>query len=211
MFIPLCQACVAMLLQKTGMRASSNSLPPMDLLSFLGALCDGIEKIKAFFNDEFTKILNNTPNAIPVCRESRKRSVRAMETSAREALHAFSMAVMAHIEKQLSSLQSRYDYCPKSADSSILRSQLPSSVSIACSNTCKSLLAVFTSVKQHTKRLWRLNLPDLFIKPLCQQFMGVLITHIKKSTISNNGAVNLIRDIDEYYSVQYIAFRGLFF
>lgn len=201
--MPLCQACTAMLLQKAGARASTSSLPPMDFLALLSSVCFGIDRVKAFFHEEFAKILSNTPNALPVCRESRKRAVRAMEGSAREALHAFCIAITAHIEKQLSSLQSRYDYCPKSAEASILRSQMSSTVSIACSNACKSLSTVCAAVKDYSKSIERLNLPEIFIRPFCQQFMGILISHLRKSTVSKDGAINLIRDIDEYYNVRH--------
>ena len=48
-----------------------------------------------------------------VCNESRKRAVRLVETGAKEALQAFALAVVAHVDKLLTNLLSKYDYAPK--------------------------------------------------------------------------------------------------
>jgi hypothetical protein len=201
LFLPATQACTALLLQKAGARASNSTLPSMDFLSILGTIFSSLDRMKSFFNTEFVKILSTVPNALPICRESRKRSVKAIENGARDSLHAFSISIIAHIEKQLTSLQSKYDYYPKALDMGLNRSQISLGVTLACSNACKSLSQVFAAVKACAGSLDRLNFVELFIKPLGQQFIGVLITHIKKMVISREGAANLLRDMDEYCNV----------
>lgn len=131
--------------------------------------------------------------------------MRLIEGAVRDALHAWTLAVVAHLEKQLSSLQSKYDFCPKNDVSSIaVGRQLlaPTGPSIACASVCKSVLQVFTALKDYSAQLERLNLQELFWKPLGQQFAGMLISHIKKLVVNREGSAQLLRDIAEYSKVR---------
>lgn len=150
--------------------------------------------------------------------------VTAIEDSARDALHAWAIAIVAHIEKQFSTLQSKYDYHPskagdilqsntfgRSASTNKGVSNLPvatssSGASIACVNVCKSLEAVITAVHLCAASLERINLVDLFWRPFGQQVMAVLLSHIRKSVISREGAAGLLRDIDEFCNVRKASF-----
>lgn len=207
LFVPCAHACTTLLLQNAAARPSSTVLPPMEFLSILGTIFVSLGKVKELFNNEFLRVLSAVPNAIPVCTESRKRAGKSIEDAARDALYAWSLAIVAHLEKQLANLQSKYDFCPKSdiggvnININIGRSAATSGITMACTHTSRSLRQVFDAVKSNASMLDRLNLADLFWRPFGQQFMGVLISHIRKTVVSREGASTLLRDIDEYCNV----------
>jgi hypothetical protein len=46
-----------------------------------------------------------------------------------------------------------------------------------------------------------LNMKDNFWRPLGQQLMGIIITHIRKQRITQDGAKVLLRDLDEFLNL----------
>ena len=59
------------------------------------------------------------------------------------------------------------------------------------------------SVRFYQADLVGLDLLDTFWKPIGQQFIGTLISHLKKQKITTEGAKILAKDIDEYYNVSF--------
>jgi hypothetical protein len=201
LFLPGTQACTTLLLQHAGSRSSS-TLPPREFLTVLATIFSSLDRLKDLFNAEFVSVLSPVPNALPVCRDCRKRAVKAIEDSARDAMHAWCISIVSHVERLLISLQSKYDYSPKNElGINMGRSGLQTGASIACTNACKALAAIHAAVGEQVGALDRLNLRELFWRPLGQQVVGLLISHVRKTVVDREGAPQLIRDIDEYCNV----------
>lgn len=105
------------------------------------------------------------------------------------------------MEKVLSSLQSKYDYAPKfesAANSSGARLE----PTTACDSACKVLQATISAVRTYESRLLGLDLVKVFWRPLGQQVLGVVISHLRRQKITPEGCKFVHRDIKEYSRVR---------
>lgn len=232
LFLPLSQACTTMLLKVAATRPQSSTLPPMEFLGVLSTLYSGVSRLKTHFEEVYVKPLSSQPNLILVCKEARRNALRVLESSAKCALHAWTLCIAQHVEKTLYCLQSKYDFSPKLeqlqqtigtnavgnelnktfnklADdiatnlASAGLAQKPQAISstAACSAVCKAMLIVSNNVRSHQGDLVGLNLLDSFWRPLGQQFVGSLISHLRKTKVSIEGGRVLLKDLEEYMNV----------
>jgi hypothetical protein len=141
-------------------------------------------------------------NTIAVCKESRKKAFKSLESGAKGVIFAWSLCVCSYIEKILTNLQSKYDYSPKSDPLLYnMRSNQAIDYSSACEAVCKALNYVITTVKSQQKYITGLDLKALFWRPFGRQIIGTLISHIRKQKISEEGSVLFMKDIQEYQNV----------
>ncbi len=209
LFLPWSKACTTMLLKMSSSRAQNSTLPPLELLSVLSATYYGVNRIKSHFEEVFMRPLSVLPNIVSICKDTRRNSIRAVEAAAKESLHAWTLCIAVHIEKILSNLQSKYDYAPKSDPMmnglafrvSGMKQQVIADPSMACDNVCKAILTVANAVRFNMINLLGLDVSKLFYKPLGQQIVGALITHLRKLKITAEGTKQLMRDIEEYTNV----------
>ena len=59
----------------------------------------------------------------------------------------------------------------------------------ACDHVCKAILEISNCVRSQQANVARLNLVDLFWKPLGIQLIGLLISHIRKQKITQEGYI----------------------
>jgi hypothetical protein len=71
----------------------------------------------------------------------------------------------------------------------------------ACDAVCKVIIRVTQSVRAKDTDLEPLDIDHIYWKPFGQQFIAVLIAHIRKFKISQMGARQLLRDLEEYRNV----------
>lgn len=120
------------------------------------------------------------------------------------AVHAWSLCIIVHVEKILFTLQSKYDYCPTSL--SLTQQQYSNSKSggctVACDAVCKELLTVANTVHLFEKSIHGLDLMKLFWRPFGQQFIGTIISHIRRQKVSEEGASVLVSDLTEFLNVR---------
>jgi hypothetical protein len=98
----------------------------------------------------------------------------------------------------LTSLQSRYDYSPK-FDPTANGARLEPTV--ACDAACKALQGIISVVRTYETKLLGLDMVKVFWRPLGQQVVGVLISHLRKQKITPEGCKFVNRDIKEYSRV----------
>ncbi|KAJ1441108.1 exocyst complex component Sec10-domain-containing protein [Ochromonadaceae sp. CCMP2298] len=189
LFLPWCKACVSLLLKLLSTRASAD-LPSEEYLVLLSVLTYGVSKIKSHFEEVFLRPLNALPNIVAVCKESRMKVFKTLDFSSREVLYCWTLCIVSHIENLLTSLQSRYDYTPKTD-----ASHTPST---ACEAACKDIAAVVSTVRAFAGKLEGLDLVRLFWRPMGQQLVGLLISHVRKQKVNIEGASVLRRDILHY-------------
>ncbi len=205
LFLPWSKACTTMLLKIASSRSQNSTLPPMELLAALSAVYYGIGRLKSNFEEVFLRPLSIMPNIVAICKDSRRNSIRAVESAAKESLHAWTLCVAVHLEKVLLNLQSKYDYSPK-ADPLAFRmggvaQKVVTDPTVACDSVCKAILTVANAVRTNQVNLLGLDLTKLFWKPLGQQVVGALICHLRKQKISPEGTKVLARDLEEYTNI----------
>jgi hypothetical protein len=109
----------------------------------------------------------------------------------------------------LGSLQSKHDYCPLDHMPIISGGRVVkpvNEISGACGHVCKAIMLVASSIRHYQRDFSNLDLKTVFWKPIGQQIMGVLISHIRRQRVSPHGARRLIKDIDEYFQVKLAVF-----
>lgn len=209
LFIPWSKACTNFLLKHAAVRAQSSELPPMEFLTALATVYTGVSKLKSHFNHVYLRPISLLSNAVVLCKESRMRAIVALESVARESISAWTLCVVVHVDKLLSTLQSKYNYNPKTNDLMSLasaavigeRTVSAASSTTACETVCKELFAVAQSVHHHQHEFLGLNLSETFWKPLGQQIVGNLISHFRRQKISEEGGIVLLKDINSYCEV----------
>ena len=145
------------------------------------------------------------PNAVEVCKENRKRAFKSLENSVRVSIFAWSMCIIVHIEKMLFTLQSKYDFAPSATShgsSANNASKHAASCTVACDAVCKELLMVANTVHACEKAIKGLDLMRLFWRPFGQQFIGLLVSHIRRQRVTEEGADMLLNDLNEYINVR---------
>ncbi len=76
---------------------------------------------------------------------------------------------------------------------------------VACDSVCKAIMTVANAVRSMQVNLIGLDLAKLFWKPMGQQVVGALISHLRKQKVSVEGTKVLMRDLEEYTHVSYRA------
>lgn len=203
LMIPWSRACTTMLLKICATKAANTSLPPMDLLPAVVALIYGKNQIKTHFDTTFMRALSTSPNLVVVCKEARRKTFKNIVNLARECLHAWTLGVAFHIEKLLSSLQSKYDYAPKfDPINNMLNGNKGSTNSTAaCDAVCKAIIHVTNTIRNYETQLVGIDMQLMFWKPFGSQCMGNLISHLRKQKITTDGSMMLLRDLQEYKHV----------
>jgi hypothetical protein len=71
----------------------------------------------------------------------------------------------------------------------------------ACDAVCKAFLQVTNTIRRFESDILDIDLLQVFWKPFGQQFIGLLITHLRRQTINVEGSRQLLRDLEEYRHV----------
>lgn len=195
LFVPWSKACIAALLRQYTNRASTTTLPPSEILALLAVLTYGVGKIKSHFDEVFLRPLSIVPNIVAVCKESRLKLFRELDVSARQIIYAWTLCAVALVEKTLLSLQSKYDYAPK------FESHSRAEATTACDSAVKIIASIVAVIRAHESRLLGLDMVKLFWRPLGQQVIGVVVSHVRRQRVTPEGCKYLSRDIKEYSKV----------
>ena len=193
LFIPWSTSTINLLLKCASTSASKSTLPPLEFLQSLSALFLGINKIKSHFDDTYIVPLTLQPQLIVICREARTAAFKRLDKVMKESVFAWSMCAGIHLEKTLTTLQSKYDFAPQG--------MMPSKSRVytdACASIRKELIGLENSVSSYKDYIHGFNMIELLWKPLGQMFVGTLISHIKKYKVSMDGAKILLNDLEEY-------------
>lgn len=198
-FFPYIQACTTMLLRSAVAVNKHSVLPPIEYIQALAAVYAGVSLLKKNFDDVFMSSMAAVPNLIVVCKEARRNSLKPLESSAKESMHSWTMCVILHMERTLTNTQTQSDYNPpRNGDSSMNGTRDPSA---ACDSICQSFMKVISTVQGYKADLIGIDLTETFWRPLGQQFIGTLLTHLRKQKISQEGAETLLVDLDEYLNI----------
>ena len=73
-----------------------------------------------------------------------------------------------------------------------------SNIIAACDHVCKAILEISNCVRSQQANVSILNMVELFWRPLGIQLIGLLISHIRKQKITQEGSFVLMRDLEEY-------------
>ncbi len=193
LFIPWSTSIVNLLLKCASTSANKSTLPPLEFLQSLSALFLGINKIKSHFDDIYIVPLTLQPQLIVICKEARTAAFKRLDKVMKESIFAWSMCVGIHLEKTLTTLQSKYDFAPQG--------MMPGKSRVytdACASIRKELIGLENSISSYKDFLHGFNMVELLWKPLGQMFVGTLISHIKKYKVSMDGAKILLNDLEEY-------------
>ena len=76
----------------------------------------------------------------------------------------------------------------------------------ACDTVCRIIIAATQSIRANDPELDIADLDNVFWRPFGQQFVAILIAHLRKYKVSFVGAKQLMRDLDEYKNVSLIVF-----
>eukprot|EP01038_Epipyxis_sp_PR26KG_P005958 gene5958-8211_t len=193
-----------------GSNSSYNTPPYQDFFNYLSCVSQSVIKITSHYDIQFSKSLSILPNISLVCKESRKYAFKKLEITCKESIHAFLLYISIFIEKNLTNLQSKYDYNPyysfqsQGHDMSLYRMRSNHEITSTCDNICKILLALSNTIRMNVDNLKSFDLMKLFWKPFGQLFIGIIISHIRKQKISQEGAQVLITDMDGYLRVMVV-------
>lgn len=209
LIIPFTKASINLLLKIISNKKQSNTtLPTFDLLSIVTALCYGRARIKSHFEEIFVRPLSAVPNVIAICKENMKKTSQALLHVANQSLHAWILGIMTHLEKTLTTVQSRFDYLPKYdplTGNLIFVGNIGSKAyldpSPACDAVCRDILQVTNTVRKFEQDLVGIDMNKSFWKPFGQQLVALLISHFRRQKISLDGYKLLARDLEEYRNV----------
>lgn len=144
--IPCAVACNILLckISSSSISSSHNSSQtmPEDYVKALGAIYDGIARLKNSFERVFSKPISTIPNAFVVCKDVRRKAMRVVREAVNSAVWAWIWAGVYQLEAMLHSGQSKTDFRPKIASGSLakLPSQGPSSTCLAVSKAIRRIL-----------------------------------------------------------------------
>jgi hypothetical protein len=193
-FYPYVQACTTMLLRSAVAAPKNSVLPPLEYIQALATVYSGVTLLKKNFDDVFAPSMTSVPNLVVVCKEARRNSLKPLESAAKESMHAWTMCVILHMERTLAAMQDSDDFHPQG-----MRGQ--SEPSAACDVVCQSFMKVISTVQGYKSDLIGIDLVETLWKPLGQQFVGTLLSHLRRQKISQEGAATLMADLDEYQSI----------
>ena len=206
LIIPMERCCTALVLKQNSILNNSNAMntvvgrstavdiPSTDVLLVLTTVYSGITTIKLNFINVFMKRLKSLPNAIAVYKEHRRKLLRVVENYGKECLFAWTLGVVACMEKLLSNMNKQYYSITSKSDTNTTTS--------TCVQVCKAISLVITKMLEHQKDMPGLNTIQLFWKPLGQEIMGTLISFLRKQKITPEGGEVLLRDVNAYCEVR---------
>ena len=168
--------------------------------------------------------LRNAPNMMTACKEITRKSICKIEHAAIANLKNWTRQISLHTSTLLSSLQSKYDYAPKNTIRHSVSGRLGSifsanstktqetriekssiSRTIACGQVYESLSSVCLYVDKIQRKLLPqdFDLMENFWKPLGEEWIGNLVTHIRKQKVNEIGVHILLRDLEDYLRISY--------
>ena len=196
--VPSLKECANVLLKKAAKGAVNTAVPPMEFLKVLTFACAATVTLRANMEDVFIaplRDLGSNGNMLVVCREFLRNALKPVDSLCKEGLKAWSSCITFHTERLLSSMQSKRDY----ADT-FLHTHAHTSTSAACEAVCKTLNAVAKAITDLNTEFTGLDLDECFWRPFGRQFVGALISHLRRLRISEEGAATLLLDLDQYLS-----------
>jgi len=196
-FYPYIQSCTTMLLRSAVATSKNTVLPPLEYIQALAAVYAGVSLLKKNFNEVFLTSLSSVPNLVVVCQEARRNFLKPLEHAARESMHSWTMCVIMHMERTLTSMHSPTDYNPPKNENRYGTGE----PTPACDYVCQSFMKVISTVQGYKNDLVGIDLTETFWRPLGQQFIGTLLVHLRKQKISQDGASTLLADIEEYTNI----------
>lgn len=224
LILPWSKTSVTMLLKVAGSKPQNSALPPFEVFPSLVALTYGKHRINTHYNDIFMRPLSTSPNLMAACKETKQKYFGMIRKTANEVLFAWTLGVGAHLDKSLVTLQGKYDYNPVfeglsataaaavgvASNGSMGRNRFsmmgvnagPLEASAACDAVCKAFIQVTNVVRSYEADIIDLDMTALFWRPFGQQFIGIIISHLRRQTISVDGARQLRKDLEEYRHVR---------
>ena len=191
-FVPWAKAIKALVDKHSTSRLQLGlTSPSPDFLTVLSNLYGGVKKYRMHFDEVFSKPLSVQPNALTVCQESRRQTLKVVDKYMKEAVQSWIAAIVFHYKKVLEANTKKYDYAPRyDSDSAGM------DPTVACKKVCEHLQETIHSIQV---KMIGVNTSEIFWKPLGRQFIAVLISHIKRHKVSDEGSFLLVRDMDEYH------------
>ena len=101
------------------------------------------------------------------------------------------------MDRYLSTLNNKSTYAPSVGRDAVRGN----SISPGCLQISKTLSLVATQVAAKQGDITGVNLVALFWKPLGQEVIATMISHLRKQKITPEGAEMLMQDMDEYCQV----------
>ena len=208
-----------------------STLPPLDYIHSLGNIWTAVQSLKEHFDTVFAIPLATASNILIACRDKRRVSFHKLDAATAQTLTSWTSAVIMHLARVLHRTQSKYDYAPKAMDARMstgfgllessqkevtmthvvggqqvtITSSTQKSASVsaspACELVCKALLVVSNTVRACQASLVGLNLEELLWKPLGEQLVGLVISHIRRQKITQEGSFVLMKDLEAYAKV----------
>ena len=193
-FVPWARAIRVLVEKHASSRLQTSLSPPSsDYLTALSSLYAGVKKFRLHFDDVFSKPLSVQPNSLTVCQESRRQALKTIDKCMKDAAQAWITAVVCHYRKVLEANTKKHDYCPRHQSESCGLEP-----TTACRKVCMHLLETIYDVQE---KMSGVNTVEIFWKPFGRQFVALLISHIKRHKVSDEGSFVLVRDMDEYHKV----------
>ena len=200
--VPCLQASADILIKQCIRGVTNTVLPPMEYLKIVTFACESSVILKSNLDDVYAKPLRsqgNNGNMLAVCKESLKKNMILLDSLCKEGIRAWVMCVAYHMERLLTSMQGKNDFRNKSkATSGSMLTPTP-----ACASVCQMLTAVAQAIHAVKGSFPGLSIQvaDCFWVPCGRHISGILISHLRRMKISEDGAANLMRDMDEYLAV----------
>jgi hypothetical protein len=193
-FVPWAKAIRALVGKHSASRQQTSLAPPSpDFLTALSCLYLGVKKFRMHFDDVFSKPLSVQPNALTVCQESRRLALKTIDKCMKEAVQSWITAIVFHYKKVLEANTKKHDFAPRYDSDNVGLDP-----TAACRKVCEHLLDTIHSIQE---KMTGVNTTEIFWKPLGRQFVAVLIAHIRRHKVSDEGSFVLVRDMDEYHKV----------
>ena len=184
----------------SGSQSNEVALPPMELLDTLVTIYSSVSKLKLHFIKVYSMHLKSIPNALAVFKEHRRRLLRSIEGVVQESLVAWISCIVSSIEKLLNTLHTKYHYNPREYNRPAPKNTPPTP---ACAQVCKVLSLVITHMHAKSVGMPGLNAVNLFWKPLGVQVVGLIISHIRRQKVTDEGGGGevLVNDMKYYCEV----------
>lgn len=212
LMIPWLRACIHLLLRHYNIsnntsamssvvgRSAPIEMPPLEYLDVLVAVHSGLSKVKFNFLRTYMKVLKNLPNAIMVYKEHKRKLLKSVDTFTKESLYIWTLGVSSNVDRYLATLNNKSIYNPTAGGKDATRGNI-NSTSPACMQISKTVSLVATQMDARQAEMPGLSLSTLFWKPLGQEVVAAMISHLRKQKITPEGAEMLIRDMNEYCTV----------
>jgi hypothetical protein len=198
--LPSMQACTHILLKQASKGPSNTVLPPTEFLNMVEFVCSTSAALKSNLENDIMPILHGNSNLIVVCKESLRSSLKPLDALNKEAMAAYRTCIIHHCDRLLISMQSKGDY----GKTFLRATHSHDTQSAACLAVSKALRSIAAAVREHSASIQGLDMKENFSKPIGRHFMSILIAHLRRMSISEEGSKTLIKDIDEYLAVMKI-------